>query len=43
MGKESTNELAIMIETRRPLRVTAVAEKLDDPNYPFSWLGPPKK
>ncbi|MEK6919883.1 MAG: homogentisate 1,2-dioxygenase [Thermoproteota archaeon] len=43
LGKESTNELAIMIETRKPLKVTAAAEKLDDPNYPFSWLGPEKK
>ncbi len=43
LGKESTNELAIMIETRKPLKVTSSAEKLDDPNYPFSWLGPAKK
>jgi homogentisate 1,2-dioxygenase len=32
-----------MIETRKPLKVTSAAEKLDDPNYPFSWLGPSKK
>ncbi len=39
LGKESTSELAIMIETRKPLRLTSYTEKLDDPNYPFSWLG----
>ncbi len=38
LGKDATNELAIMIETRHPLKVTALAEKLDDPNYPFSWI-----
>lgn len=43
LGKDATNELAIMIETRRPLKVTAVAEKLDDPNYPFSWEAQSKK
>ena len=43
LGKDSTNELAIMIETRKPLRVTTIAEKLDDPNYPYSWLTPVKK
>jgi len=37
LGKEATNELAIMIETRKPLRLTSYTEKLDDPNYPFSW------
>jgi len=42
LGKDSTNELAIMIETKRPLKVTSNAERLDDPNYPFSWTGPLK-
>ncbi|TMI64190.1 homogentisate 1,2-dioxygenase [Candidatus Bathyarchaeota archaeon] len=42
LGKDSTNELAIMIETKKPLRVTSNAERLDDPNYPFSWMGPVK-
>ena len=31
-----------MIETKKPLRVTSNAERLDDPNYPFSWMGPIK-
>ena len=38
LGKDSTNEMAIMVETRRPLKVTNNAERLDDPNYPFSWI-----
>ena len=38
LGKDSTNELAIMVETKRPLKVTNNAERLDDPNYPFSWI-----
>ena len=37
LGKESTSELAIMIETRKPLKLTSQAEKLDDANYPYSW------
>jgi len=43
LGKDSTNELAIMIETKKPLKVTSLAEKLDDPSYPFSWLPAAKK
>jgi len=43
LGKDSTNELAIMIETKKPLKVTSIAEKLDDPNYPFSWQTPANK
>src|SRR3989475_4703821 len=42
LGKDSTNELAIMIETKKPLRVTSNAERWDDPNYPFSWTSPVK-
>lgn len=32
-----TNELAVMIDTVRPLRLTAAAEALDDPAYLRSW------
>ena len=38
LGKDSTNEMAIMVETKHPLKVTNNAERLDDPNYPFSWI-----
>ena len=34
-----TDELAVMVDTFRPLVPTAQAMAFDDPNYPFSWLG----
>ena len=33
-----TDELAVMIDTFRPLNVTRQAMEMDDPNYPMSWL-----
>ncbi|MFN7874934.1 MAG: homogentisate 1,2-dioxygenase [Pirellula sp.] len=33
-----TNELAVMVDTFRPLKLTKNAMELDDPNYPYSWL-----
>lgn len=33
-----TDELAVMVDTFRPLHLAAAAVPLDDPNYPFSWL-----
>lgn len=33
-----TNELAVMVDTFRPLKLTKAAMELDDPNYPYSWL-----
>jgi homogentisate 1,2-dioxygenase len=33
-----TNELAVMVDTFRPLKLTRAALELDDPNYPYSWL-----
>jgi homogentisate 1,2-dioxygenase len=42
LGKDSTNEMAIMVETKKPLKVTINAQRLDDPNYPFSWIPPIK-
>ncbi|HUE76039.1 MAG TPA: homogentisate 1,2-dioxygenase [Chloroflexota bacterium] len=38
LGKESTDELAVMIDTFRPLHLTKPAAAIDDPKYPFSWL-----
>jgi homogentisate 1,2-dioxygenase len=38
IGKTHTNELAVMVDTFRPLALTAAAEAFDDPEYPFSWL-----
>jgi len=33
-----TDELAVMVDTFRPLHITKQAMELDDPKYPFSWL-----
>lgn len=33
-----TDELAVMVDTFRPLAMTKQAAGLDDPNYPLSWL-----
>ena len=36
-GKTRTSEQAVMIDTRRPLSVTAAAEAASIPNYHQSW------
>jgi len=33
-----TDELAVMVDTFRPLGITKQALTIDDPNYPYSWL-----
>jgi homogentisate 1,2-dioxygenase len=33
-----TDELAVMVDTFRPLFATKQALEMDDPNYPYSWL-----
>ncbi len=33
-----TDELAVMVDTFRPLNLTKQAMDLDDPSYPYSWL-----
>jgi homogentisate 1,2-dioxygenase len=33
-----TDELAVMVDTVRPLRLTRQAMALDDPSYPLSWI-----
>jgi homogentisate 1,2-dioxygenase len=33
-----TDELAVMLDTVRPLSLTRAALELDDPQYPYSWL-----
>lgn len=38
IGKEGTEEYAVMIDTFKPLFVTPYALELDDPNYPTSWI-----
>jgi homogentisate 1,2-dioxygenase len=38
IGKKETEELAVMIDTFRPLKVTKQALELEDPDYMYSWL-----
>jgi homogentisate 1,2-dioxygenase len=38
IGKEATEELAVMVDTFHPLRITKAAMDLDDDRYPYSWL-----
>jgi homogentisate 1,2-dioxygenase len=33
-----TDELAVMVDTVRPLFLTRSAMDMDDPNYPYSWV-----
>ncbi len=33
-----TDELAVMVDTVKPLRLTRQALAMDDPQYPYSWL-----
>jgi homogentisate 1,2-dioxygenase len=37
IGKERTDELAVMVDTFRPLRMTTHAVALEDESYPYSW------
>ena len=37
VGAKETKELAVMVDTFKPLHVTARAEEIDDANYPYSW------
>jgi homogentisate 1,2-dioxygenase len=38
IGKEKTEELAVMVDTFRPLRITKQALELEDAAYVWSWL-----
>jgi homogentisate 1,2-dioxygenase len=37
LGAKRTEELAVMWDTFRPLRLTEFAQELDDPAYAYSW------
>ncbi len=37
LGASRTEELAVMCDTFRPLRLTTLARDLDDPSYALSW------
>jgi homogentisate 1,2-dioxygenase len=38
IGKEKTEELAVMVDTFRPLKMTKAARGIEDDGYAFSWL-----
>ncbi|HEY7591247.1 MAG TPA: homogentisate 1,2-dioxygenase [Candidatus Limnocylindrales bacterium] len=40
IGKEATEELAVMVDTFHPLRLTKQAAGMEDERYPYSWLPP---
>jgi homogentisate 1,2-dioxygenase len=40
IGKEATEELAVMIDTFHPLFLTRQATELEDERYPYSWIPP---
>src|SRR5262249_2507811 len=33
-----TDELAVLVDTVRPLQMTRQSLEMDDPQYPYSWL-----
>jgi len=37
IGKDKTNELAVMVDTFKPLSISSLAKDADDENYPLSW------
>ncbi len=41
LGQERTDELAVMLDSFRPLRVSRQAAAVEDPGYLTSWLGEP--
>ncbi|HUQ39816.1 MAG TPA: homogentisate 1,2-dioxygenase [Acidimicrobiales bacterium] len=41
IGRERTEEVAVMVDTFKPLTMAAAAEAYDDPAYPTSWLPEP--
>ena len=38
IGKKKTDELAVMIDTFKPLNITKATKKIDDGVYPLSWV-----
>jgi homogentisate 1,2-dioxygenase len=40
IGKEGTEELAVMVDTFHPLSVSREAARLEDESYSYSWLTP---
>jgi homogentisate 1,2-dioxygenase len=42
LGQRRTEELAVMCDTFKPLRMTTTARELDDPDYAYSWYEAPE-
>ena len=40
LGKRRTDELAVMCDTFKPLKLTQLARQLDEPSYALSWHTP---
>lgn len=40
IGKERTEELAVMVDTFRPLKMATHAAAFEDEAYAYSWLHP---
>jgi len=38
LGVERTEELAVMVDTFYPLKLTTNAQRIDDAGYPYSWI-----
>ncbi|MCL4266247.1 MAG: homogentisate 1,2-dioxygenase [Anaerolineae bacterium] len=38
IGKKETHELAVMVDTFRPLKLTRQALEMEDANYAYSWI-----
>jgi homogentisate 1,2-dioxygenase len=38
MGKKKTEELAVMVDTFKPLHVVESLQDIDDSTYPKSWI-----
>jgi homogentisate 1,2-dioxygenase len=43
LGKRRTDELAVMCDTFKPLKLTQLAQALDNPSYALSWHTPLQK
>jgi homogentisate 1,2-dioxygenase len=37
LGRTRTEELAVMVDTFRPLQLTAAADRVEDPEYAWTW------
>ena len=38
LNLKEANEIAVMIDTFKPLQMTSITDKIDDNNYPLSWM-----